>query len=249
MFKKTLALIIAGTMLATAPVSAAELKINGSTTVAGALVEAHKADIEKKSGHTLVVVANGSGHGLGDLAGGKADIAMISAPLDEVAAKVNEKTPGAVDAAAFQAVQVGEAKVAFVVNSASKVKELTNEQITAILKGTTANWKDVGGDDMPVLVVTEVAGGGIRSLVEGELLAKESIAANKRELPNGTQIVKVVSQIPGALGVVSAASVDASVAQVKTDKELVQPLILVTKGAPSAEAQAVIDAAKEFAGK
>jgi hypothetical protein len=56
--------------------------------------------------------------------------------------------------------------------------------------------------------------------------------------------VKIVSQIPGALGVVSASQVDASVAQIKTDKDLVQPLILVTKGAPSAEAQAVIDAAK-----
>jgi phosphate transport system substrate-binding protein len=244
MFTKTLALILAGTMLVATSASAAEVKINGSTTVAGALVEAHKADIEKASGHTLTVVANGSGHGLTDLAEGKANIAMISAPLEEVAAKINEKTPGAIDVAAFQVVQVGEAKVAFVANSANKVKELTNEKITAVLKGTTTNWKDLGGDDAPVLVVTEVSGGGIRSLVEGELLAKEAIAANKRELPNGSQIVKIVSQIPGALGVVSASQVDASVAQIKTDKDLVQPLILVTKGAPSAEAQAVIDAAK-----
>jgi ABC-type phosphate transport system substrate-binding protein len=66
--------------------------------------------------------------------------------------------------------------------------------------------------------------------LKGELLAKEAIAANKRELPNGSQIVKIVSQIPGALGVVSASQVDASVAQIKTDKDLVQPLILVTKG-------------------
>jgi hypothetical protein len=40
MFTKTLALILAGTMLVATSASAAEVKINGSTTVAGALVEA-----------------------------------------------------------------------------------------------------------------------------------------------------------------------------------------------------------------
>jgi ABC-type phosphate transport system substrate-binding protein len=73
-----------------------------------------KPTSKKLAAHTLTVVANGSGHGLTDLAEGKANIAMISAPLEEVAAKINEKTPGAIDVAAFQVVQVGEAKVAFV---------------------------------------------------------------------------------------------------------------------------------------
>jgi hypothetical protein len=46
----------------------------------------------------------------------------------------------------------------------------------------------------------------------------------------------------------SAALVDGSIAEIKTDAPVAQPLIFVTKGTPSAEVQAVIDAAKAAGG-
>src|SRR5476651_453519 len=67
------------------PSVAAELKVHGSSTVAGGVLVPNKAAIEKETGLTLTIVSNGSGNGLKDLADGKADIAMISAPLVEEA--------------------------------------------------------------------------------------------------------------------------------------------------------------------
>lgn len=208
----------------------------------------HEADIEAKSGQQLTIVSNGSSRGMADLVSGAADIGMISAPLESVAEKMNKKEPGSVDVAALQAHQIGEAKVAFTVHPSNSVKELTLAQIKDILNGTTKDWSDLGGAPGPILLVCEDSKGGLRAMVEGDLLDKAPFSANMRELPNGSQIPKVVAQIPQAFGVMSAALVDGSVAEVTTDSVISQPLILVTKGAPTPEMQAVIDAAKSFGG-
>ncbi len=171
--------------------------------------------------------------------------AMISNKLEDVAAKVNAKTPGAVDAAALQAVEVTKTHIAFAVNPANPVKELTHAQIVDILTGKITNWKQVGGEDKAILVATEVPTGGLRTTVEKDMLGGAQISANKREVVNGTMIGKVVAQAPEALGVMGAGSVTAAVRELKLDKVDDIELYYVTKGAPSPAAQKLIDATKK----
>jgi phosphate transport system substrate-binding protein len=236
-----------GLMTASFAAQAATISIHGSTTVSNAVLVPHKSDIEKASGEELDIVPNGSGRGLVDLVGGKADMAMISAAMEEEVAKINEKTPGAIDASALRAHQIGEARVAFVVNSANSVKTLTLAQVTDILNGTTKNWSEIGGADQPIIVVAAVVGDGVRSTVEGKLLAGKLISGQLREVPNANQIAQVVSQIPGAFGVMAAASEHDTVSLLKTDTAVGQPLILVTMGEPNADAAKVVEAAKAAA--
>ncbi len=230
------------------PSVASEITLHGSTTVTANLLDEHKADIEKASGQTLIIVANGSSNGIKGVVSGAAQIGMISAPLENVVSKVNEKAPGTVEDESLIAHQVGEARVAFTVHKSNAVKELTLEQIGNILKGDIKNWNEIGGEDKTIIVITETSGGGLRSMVEAEILNKQAISASKRELPNGTQVPKVVAQIPNALGIMSSVLVNDSVVELKTDQPIAQPLIFVTKGEPSAEIQAVIDAAKVSGG-
>src|SRR5207244_12985207 len=95
---------------------AGEVTLHGSTTVVNVIIAPHKAEIEQQSGQHLVIVGNGSQRGIVDLVAGRAQIAMISAPLAEVVRKVNEKTPGTVDAAELKAYHIGESCVAFAVH-------------------------------------------------------------------------------------------------------------------------------------
>ena len=53
--------------------------------------------IEAATGLSLNIVVNGSGNGLQDLAAGRADVAMISAPIHAEADIVNAADPGALD--------------------------------------------------------------------------------------------------------------------------------------------------------
>jgi phosphate transport system substrate-binding protein len=222
---------------------ASTIAIHGSTTVSGAILMPHKADIERASGETLDIVANGSGRGLADLAAGKTDMAMISAPLETEVAAANAKTPGSLDPTKLVAHQIGEAQVAFVVHLSNPVTALTLAQITGILSGKITKWSEVGGTDQPIVIIAAGPGDGVRSVVESRLLGSASIAAHVREMANAPQIAQVAAQLPTAFGVTSAASVRPDVTVLKTDQTIGQPLILVTIGPATPDATKVIEAA------
>jgi phosphate transport system substrate-binding protein len=244
-----LSLAITLALLAPAGIAQADtVSLNGSTTVMNALIMPKKAQIEAASGQQLTVVGNGSQRGLADLVAGKAQIGMISAPLEEEVVKINAKQPGSLDPTKLTPHVVGETRVAFVVHPSNSVRSLTSAQLAGILGGTTRNWKDVGGADLAIVVVAAQPGDGVRSMVEGKILKGAELVKDTRAMSNALQITKVVSQVPGAIGLVAAASVDSSVAELKADVTIAQPLILVTTGEETMPVRKVIDAAAE-AGK
>jgi hypothetical protein len=61
-------------------------------------------------------------------------------------------------------------------------------------------------------------------------------------MTNATQVAKVVSQLPGGIGIVAPTAIDSSVAELRGDTPIVQPLILVTMGEETAEIRQVLDA-------
>lgn len=227
---------------------AGTVEIHGSTTVSANLLIPKKAEIEKAAGVDLQIVGNGSGRGLGDLIAGKVTMAMISAPLDDEVRSLKAKGV-TFDETKLQAHQVGTSHAVFVVHPSNPVKTLTAAQISDVLSGRVKNWKAVGGADKPIVIICETKGGGVRSVIEHAFLDGSDIAAEKREIPNAPQAAQIVSQLDQALGLVSRASVNPGVVELKTDKDAVQPLILVTMGEPAPELAKVIAAAKEAGGQ
>lgn len=167
---------------------AGELSIHGSTTVYSNIFKKHEATIEQKAGVQLNIIANGSGRGILDLIDGKANMAMISAPLETAINKINKKEPGRVDAKTLMGHEVASTQVAFITHASNPVKELTLAQVKDILLGKIKNWSEVGGQNKPIIVVSEDSKGGIRALVEKKVLGKVEISApGKKEVPNGQQ--------------------------------------------------------------
>ena len=227
---------------------AGQVSLHGSTTVNNAILTPKKAEIEKMSGQQLDIVGNGSGRGIADLLAGKAQIAMISAPLDEEVKKLNAKTPGSVDGTRLKAYQIGETRVAFAVHPGNAVKSLTNAQLSDVFAGKIKSWKEIGGADEPIVIVAAQPGDGLRSMVEATLTKGSSLPGDTRATSNANQVAKIVSQLPGAIGILSPGAIDSSVVELRGDKTIVQPLILVTVGDETAEIKQVLEAAAK-AGK
>jgi phosphate transport system substrate-binding protein len=224
------------------------VSLHGSTTVVSVIFVPHKAEIEKLSGQQLDIVGNGSQRGLDDLVNHKTQIAMISAPLDSEVTKLNDIHPGAVDRSRLQSYAVGALRVSFVVHPSNTVKSLTEPQLADLLSGRIKNWKVVGGADQPVVVVAAQPGDGVRTTVENTLLKGASLSADTRAMPNITQVVKVVAQLPGALGAIAASSLDNSVIELQGAPTIRLTLALVTMDEPTPAIRQVIDAIKKIAG-
>jgi phosphate transport system substrate-binding protein len=231
------------------PVQAAEsLMIQGSSTVSARLLTPFKDAIEAKSGQKLDVNASKSAPGLVALLEGKADIAMTSAPLDAEMAAVRQLMPSA-DMMLLTSTEVGKTRVAFALNANNTVKTATLDQVRDILTGKLTNWKELGGPDLPIRVVAVRLGGGLQTTVEGQLLDGKPIdGAHVIKVNNGSQIIKVVEQEPGALGIAQLGLVtEAKLPELVTNKQIEQRLFLVTRSKPSEPVQRVIAAAQQVA--
>ena len=68
-------------------------------------------------------------------------------------------------------------------------------------------------------------------------------APDTRAMSNATQVAKIVSQLPGAIGILAPGAIDGSVIELRGEKPIVQPLILVTMGDETAEVHQVVEAA------
>lgn len=99
-----------GLLLAGTPAEAA-MRLHDAATVAKTIVQPAQQTIEKKIGLPLKIVANGFGNGLQDLSAGRADVAMIAAPLEVEANIVNRQTPGALDPSSLKVFPVGRSAV------------------------------------------------------------------------------------------------------------------------------------------
>lgn len=234
---------LAGTVwAATSPTGAAEIRLNGATTTIQGVINPRKEAVEKATGHTLTIVGNNTGRGLADLADGKCDAALTSEPLDIAlaAAKAAGKDLNAAD---YQMHPISESQIVFVVHPANPVGKLSLAQVKDIHLGKVANWKEVGGPDMPIVVFTDAVTGGTRAMVKKVVLGGEEYGPKCRPLDSVRLVNSSVSELRNSCGMVGIGFVTGGVKTVETEK-VVRPLGLITKGAPSADVQKILEAFK-----
>ena len=203
----------------------------GSTSMekfANALSEAF---MEKYPKVTVTAEFVGSGAGIEAVSNGTADIGNSSRNLkDEEKAKGVAENIVAIDG------------IAVVVDPANTVEDLTKDQLTSIYDGSVTNWKDVGGNDAPIVVVGREAGSGTRGAFE-ELLKLEDACKYSNELDSTGAVMAKVASTPGSIGYVSLDVLDDTVKAVKLDGAepteenikagkyfLSRPFVMATKG-------------------
>lgn len=228
-------------------VAQAEIRISGSTTVEANLFAPYQSVLERKLGVNLKVNGNGSSRGIIDLIENRSDMAMISAPLEEVLKKIDIHADS-LDAAKFQVHELGETQIQFGTNIGNVVAMMSKKEIKQALSGYKTSWKDFGGDDVSVTVVTEYAGGGFRTVVEKDLLLGAEFSHNLVEGKDGKEIIDIARNVPGSLVVATKKIMTQTkgVRPLLVDFKLAQPLYLITKGEPTADEKALIKQAREL---
>lgn len=240
-FKSTI-LALTAFAVTTGVSQAVEMRLHGSATVAKTIIGPNLKSLQSGTGLTLKVVANGSGNGLKDLAAGRANMAMISAPIEVEADIVNGKAPGSLDISDMQTFPIGYSKIFFVVHPRNPVKSLDADQVIGILTGRITNWREVGGNDAPIQLTVEKPGQGTRSTIESLFMNGERMSNGGRQVPVLAHVVKIVSQSPNGFGYGNASSIGPQVSVVR-GVEVEQPLALVSRGAPTPEMRKLISAA------
>ncbi|HHX8548419.1 phosphate ABC transporter substrate-binding protein [Vibrio alginolyticus] len=207
----------AATLLAIAvslPTIAKEINISGSTSVAR-VMDVLAEEYNKTHPDDYVAVQGiGSSAGITMVNKGVAEIGMSSRYLTE-----SEKGE---DLNVYPIAYDG---LAVVVNRTNSVENLSQQQLFDIYKGKIKNWKEVGGADQPIAVVTREASSGSRYSFESLLgLTKivndrlvSDISPNNLVVNSNSMVKTIVNHNTRAIGFISVGSVDRSIKAIQLD--------------------------------
>jgi phosphate transport system substrate-binding protein len=230
--------------LITGAAQAETIVIKGSTTVLPITQVTLDAYIKAHPGVNISLSGGGSGEGIKALIDKTTDIANSSR---EIKAKEIEQ-------AKAKGINTTETIVAYdgivpVVNPKNKVKDLTVDQLSQIYQGKITNWKDVGGDDLKIVVVSRDSSSGTFEAWAELVLNKAKVLPQAQMQASNGAIIQAVSKNRYAIGYVGlgylnknvkALTVNGVKASVETciSKEypVSRPLYIYTDGEPKGEA-------------
>ena len=173
----------------------------GSTSMKNVIAALTEGFAEVEPGVTVSYDPTGSGAGITGATDKTLDIGLSSRALKDDEKADVEGTTVALDG------------IAIIVNNASKVEDLTVDQLKQMFTGEITNWSEVGGDDGEIVLIGREAGSGTRDGFESIVDVKDS-CKYAQELTATGAVISAVEANPLAIGYASLSAVGDTVKMV-----------------------------------
>jgi len=216
------------------------LQIEGSTTVGPIADEFTEAFGKLHPGVVITVKKTGSGDGIAALIDGRCQIATSSRmmKLEEFKKAVEKGVVPVTHTISMDGVCI-------IVHPSNPVKALKTEQIKDIFTGKITNWKDLGGADKPIVVISRDTSSGTYESFTHFVMGKDKMFEKVEYVNSNPQAHSRVETTDGAVAYVGLGFVDAKVKALEINgvapsKKTIQsgtyafsrPLFMFTNGYP-----------------
>lgn len=220
--------------------------VSGSTTVQPLAEKLAEAFMTENTGVRVDVQGGGSSVGVKAAGEGTSDIGMASREIKE-----SEMT----EFPKLNVIVIARDGIAIVAHPDVSVSDLTVEQVRDIFSGKVTNWKDLGGVDQNIIVVSREEGSGTRGAFEEMVMGKDAlITASAILQPSNGAIRTTVSTTPYSIGYLSFGYLDNTVKTISIggvaptepnaadgSYPIVRPLNMLTNGEPTGNVKAFLD--------
>ena len=189
------------TASSTAAALSGNVATGGSTSMKNIIAALTEGFAEVEPGVTVSYDPTGSGAGITGATDKTLDIGLSSRALKDDEKADVDGTTIALDG------------IAIIVNNASKVENLTVDQLKQMFTGEITNWSEVGGDDGEIVLIGREAGSGTRDGFESIVDVKDS-CKYAQELTATGAVISAVEANPLAIGYASLSAVGDTVKMV-----------------------------------
>jgi phosphate transport system substrate-binding protein len=212
--KRVLAVLVSGVMfLVLGGLSYGEdLRIDGSTTVLPIAQRAAEVFMQKNPDIKVFVTGSGSGTGLKALIDGTTMIATSSRE-----AKDSEIDVGKAKGVNMMAHKIALDGVIAVVHPSNKLDNITMDQLKKIYNGTIKTWKELGGVDRPISVVSRDTSSGTYEIWQEKVLGKDKVRADAMMVASSGQMSQTIAQNPTSIGYDGIGYIDKSIKVLKVN--------------------------------
>lgn len=223
------------------------LEISGGTTPQKEVIEPKLEAIKKATGVDIKFNGVGTGNGMVALIEGAVPVAAVGDVLSEAveagksAAKAQKKELKVPGNLVFH--EIGRDEQVIIVHKTNPVTALTKAQLKGIATGKIANWKEVGGPDLPIKVVVTKPGLAPGLFFQKVFMDGAPYVQGATEAQSPRDVITQVSRSPGGFGAAAEVHMSASPGDAKVVKapSAARTLGLVTIGEPTGAAKKVID--------
>lgn len=226
------------------------INIQGSDTMLNVGTAWSEAFMDANPGVEVSVQGGGSGTGIASLINGTVDFANSSRDIKDE--EVTEAKAKGITPVEFKVAIDG---IAVIVNPANGVEALTIDQLGKIYRGEITNWKDVGGVDKRIVLLSRDSSSGTYEYFKEAVVGKDAeYAQTAKLLPSTQAIVDETKANDAAIGYVGlgyvtsdikVVAVDGVKASIETAADGSYPisryLYMYSKGEPTDLMQAYLD--------
>ncbi len=192
-------LVIAGVaavmMLAGGVAGAEDLVIKGSTTVLPIAQEVAEAYMKENPNVNISISGGGSGNGIKAIIDGTTDIGNSSRFIKGKEVKL------ALEKGAYPVpFRVAYDAIIPVVHPSNSLNDLTLEQLKAIYEGKTKNWKEIGGPDKTIVVISRDTSSGTYEVWESKVMNKGRVFPGALLQASNGAVAQAVAKNDNAVG-------------------------------------------------
>ena len=238
-FIKSILLFSGIVVLSAGTCSADEIKITAGGAPADSIVKPITAPFEKATGDKINLIFGGATVSFKIFDRGDSDVALAGTSFDDLLAALKKEGYEVKDKSIYKPEIIGKSQLFIAINKENPVKSLTREQIKGIFTGKIQSWKEVGGNDDPIMVIVSTQNpatmGAFKKLaMDGEEYLKDNI-----DTPTFPEITNAIASNPGAIGIGPYTIGEGN--KIPQIPEFSRPVIAVTKGNPSAKVKRLYD--------
>jgi phosphate transport system substrate-binding protein len=152
--------------------------------------------MQEKPGVSIYVEGGGSRTGIDALIEGRIDICTASRTLNAEEIRRLQEKRGSLGINVLCA----EDALSIYLNPQNPVRDLTLEQVRGILTGRIRSWKEVGGEDAPIRVLTRSPNSGTYAFLEEHVLRGDPYRADAESFGGTAAITEAVASDRYAIG-------------------------------------------------
>lgn len=237
------------------------IQIKGSDTMVN-LAQAWAEEFSKNNpGINAAVTGGGSGTGIAALISGTADIAISSRTMKDK--EINKAKASGIEPNEIKTALDG---LAVVAHPSNPVSRLTIGQLSDIFTGKIKNWKEVGGTNLPIVILSREVNSGTHVYFKEHVVRKgdeksvEEFSPAALLMPSSQAIADEIAQNPNAIGYYGMGYISSKQKVIAVAKDanspytipaignvqdnsypISRPLLIYTKGQPQGVIKAFVD--------
>jgi phosphate transport system substrate-binding protein len=189
-----------------------QIVVTGSTTVLPVMQKVAEDYMGEYPDVDISVSGGGSGNGIAALIDGTCDIAMTSRDI-----KDKEKTRADEKGLDIEEVEIAYDGIAVVLHPSNSVSALTKDQIHDIYAGKIKNWKEVGGPDLEIVVISRDTSSGTYEMFNEKILGEDPLREDALMQASNAAVRSAIAGSEGAIGYIGFGYLDNTVKTITVD--------------------------------